>query len=126
MATKKDGDVLDVVVDGGFLRESLNRNSTQIKKDRAEIIHEDLQMVFSRSVEDTAKDLKRAKREITNMYDFSPTNSQSLVLVSDLDGELINQKDTASRLKVRELTILLEVKQEGYKTLFGKELVLNV
>lgn len=115
-----------VAVEAGFLRESLNRNSAQIKKDRAEIIHEDLQMVFSRSVEDTAKDLKRAKREITNMYDFSPTNSQSLVLVSDLDGELINQKDTALRLKVRELSILLEVKQEGYKTLFGKELVLNV
>lgn len=124
MATKNAE--VDEVVDGGFLRESLNRNSTQIKKDRAEIIHEDLQMVFSRSVEDTAKDLKRAKREITNMYDFSPTNSQSLVLVSDLDGELINQKDTALRLKVRELSILLEVKQEGYKTLFGKELVLNV
>ena len=64
-----------VAVEAGFLRESLNRNSAQIKKDRAEIIHEDLQMVFSRSVEDTAKDLKRAKREITNMYDFSPTNS---------------------------------------------------
>lgn len=122
MATKK----ADEVFEGGFLRESLNRNNKEIKKDRAETIHEDLQMVFSRSVEDTAAELKKTKREIVNMYDFSPTTTESLVLASNLNGKLINQQDTELRLKVRELTILLEVKQEAYRELFGKDLILNI
>jgi hypothetical protein len=110
----------------GFLKESLNRNNSQIKKDRAEIIEEDLEMEFNNGVQKAAKELKRTKRELRNMYDFSPTTSQSLVLANDLDAELINRKDTELTLKIRELQIVYEARQERYKELFGKEVEVNL
>ncbi len=113
-------------VKGGFLKESLNRNNTQIKRDRAEVIEEDLEMEFSRGVQNAAKELKRTKRDLRNMYDFSPTTSQSLVLASDLDAELINRKDTELALKIRELEIVYNTRQERYKQMFGKEVEVNL
>lgn len=115
----------EVVENQGFLKESLNRNNTQIKRDRAEVIEEDLEMEFSRGVQNAAKELKRTKSSLRNMYDFSPTTSQSLVLANDLDAELINRKDTELALKIRELQIVYEIRQERYKELFGREVIIN-
>lgn len=108
------------------LRESLNRNNTQIKKDRAEGIFEDLEMEFSRGVQDAAKDLKRAKRERENMYDFSPTTTTSLILANELDAQLIVKRDTELSLKIRELEIIVAERHARYKHLFGTELNLGI
>lgn len=107
----------------GALYQSLNRNNAQIKRDRAEIIGEDLEMEFSRGVQDAAKELKRVKRERDGMYDFSPTTSQSLVLAADLDAQLILKRDTELSVKIRKLELELEIRHERYKFLFGKEVI---
>lgn len=109
----------------GALYQSLNRNNKQIKQDRAEAIGEDLEMEFSRGVQDAAKNLKRARRERENMYDLSPTNTQTLVLADDLDAGLVMKRDDEMSLKIRELEIILASKVERYEHLFGRKIEVN-
>lgn len=121
LKTKTDGDEVK-----GALYQSLNRNNKQIKADRAEVIGEDLEMEFNRSVHDAAKDLKRARRERENMYDLSPTNTTTLVLADELDAPLILKKDTELSLKIRELEIIFEIRKDRYKHLFGTDIEVNI
>lgn len=121
LKTKTDEDEVK-----GALYQSLNRNNRQIKADRAEVIGEDLEMEFNRSVHDAAKDLKRARRERENMYDLSPTNTTTLVLAEELDAPLILKRDTELSLKIRELEIILDIRKERYKYLFGTEIDVNI
>jgi hypothetical protein len=104
----------------GALYQSLSRNSKDILKDRAETISEDLEMTFKRGVEDIAAKLKRLNRERNNMYDFSPSNTQSLVLAKDLDSRDILAKDTRLSIDIRQVEIELEIAQKRFEFLFGK------
>lgn len=104
----------------GALYQSLNRNNKEIKQDRAETIAEDMEMTFKRGVEDIATKLKRLTRERNNMFDFSPTNTQSLVLAKELDSGLILQKDMELSIQIRQMEIELEIAQNRYEFLFGK------
>lgn len=104
----------------GALYQSLNRNNKDILKDRAETISEDLEMTFKRGVEDIAAKLKRLNRERNSMYDFSPSNTQSLILSKDLDSGLILIKDTKLSIEIRQLEIELALALERYEYLFGK------
>ena len=106
----------------GALYQSLKRNSKEIKNDRAETIAEDLEMTFKRGVEDIARRLKRLVRERNNMFDFSPTNTQSLVLAKDLDSNEILFKDTNLSVEIRQVEIELELAKDRYTYLFGKTL----
>ncbi len=123
MAVKAKTEVDEVK---GALYQSLNRNNKQIKEDRAEVIGEDLEMEFNRSVHDAAKDLKRARRERENMYDLSPTNTTTLVLAEELDAPLILKRDTELSLRIRELEIIFDIRKERYKYLFGVDIDINI
>ena len=116
MATKKDEEAVELK---GALYQSLARNSKEILKDRAETISEDLEMTFKRGVEDIAAKLKRLNRERNNMYDFSPSNTQSLVLAKELDSREILLKDTKLSIEIRQVEIELELAQSRYEYLFG-------
>lgn len=104
----------------GALYQSLSRNSKEIMKDRAETISEDLEMTFKRGVEDIAAKLKRLSRERNNMYDFSPSNTQSLVLAKELDSREILIRDSKLSIEIRQVEIELELAQNRYEYLFGK------
>lgn len=104
----------------GALYQSLNRNSREILKDRADTISEDLEMTFKRGVEDIAAKLKRLTRERNNMYDFSPSNTQSLVLAKELDTRDILTKDNKLSIEIRQVEIELELAQTRFEYLFGK------
>lgn len=103
----------------GALYQSLSRNSKEIMKDRAETISEDLEMTFKRGVEDISAKLRRLTRERNNMYDFSPTNTQSLVLAKELDSREILIKDTKLSIEIRQVEIELGIAQERFEYLFG-------
>lgn len=103
----------------GALYQSLSRNSKEILKDRAETISEDLEMTFKRGVEDIAARLKRLNRERNNMYDFSPSNTQSLVLAKELDSREILSRDTKLSIEIRQVEIELGISQERFEYLFG-------
>ncbi len=119
MASVEVLDVAEPVV--GALYQSLARNSKEILKDRAETISEDLEMTFKRGVEDIAAKLKRLNRERANMYDFSPSNTQSLVLAKELDSRDILNRDNKLSIEIRQVEIELEIAQKRYEYLFGKK-----
>lgn len=106
----------------GFVHESLNRNSKQIKSDRAKTLYEDLELEAKRKCEDLSRDLNRMKRDRDSMYDFSPDNSLSLVLAKNVDGREINSKDMEQSLKIRDLEIKFEIAMKRYEYLYGKKL----
>jgi len=121
MSTTTEAEVKEPI---GALYQSLARNNKEILKDRAETIAEDLETVFSRNAQDLHKKLKRLKRDRDNMYDFSPTNTQSLILGKDLQAEDILIKDMKFSIEIRQIEIELEIAINRYEYLFGVKPVL--
>ena len=105
----------------GFVHESLQRNNKQIRSDRAASLAEDLEIGAKRQCEDLGRELRKLKRKREAMYDFSPSNAQSLVLAAEVDGEDIADKDMAISLKIRDLQIKFDIACERYKENYGKE-----
>lgn len=104
----------------GLIYESLGRSNAQIRQERGDAIAEDLEMTYKREVEDLDMKLKRMERDRRNMFDFSPTNSQSLVMAKDLESADIKEKDLALSLNIRNTSILLEIAKDRYSELFGQ------
>jgi CRISPR/Cas system CMR subunit Cmr4 (Cas7 group RAMP superfamily) len=103
----------------GIFLESLKRNNTKIREDRATAIVEDAQIIYKREVEDLAMQLKRLHREQDNMLDLSPTDADSLVLASDFDAKDYVSKDLEISVKIRNLEIKYELAKGRYAYLFG-------
>ena len=104
----------------GALRQSLRRNNKEIRQDRADTIEEELEMAFSRAVKDLEMKLKRLTREREAIYDFSPTNAQSLVMAKELHGDEILIKDSQLSIQIRQVEIELEIAKGRYTHLFGQ------
>lgn len=105
--------------EGGFLQQSLNRSNKQIRQERGDAIAEDLEIVYKRKVEDLEVEVKRSLRKQENAFDFSPTNSQSLVMAKELESVDILSQDLALSLDVRNLKIQLNLARHRYNILFG-------
>ncbi len=103
----------------GAFQVALQRNNSKIRKDRAEAISEDTQLVYKRAVEDMEIKIKKLKRDRENMLDLSPTDATSLVLASDFNAEEYIDKDIEIGVKLRNLEIRLEIAKERYEYLFG-------
>jgi uncharacterized protein YccT (UPF0319 family) len=103
----------------GYINESLSRSNAQIRKDRGDDIAEELEIVFKRAAENTHRKINRLIRERKNMYDFSPQQTTSLVMLKDVDADEIKSKDDALTLEIRNTRIQLELDIERYKDLFG-------
>ena len=103
---------------GAFLA-TLTRNNSKIRADRALAISEDAQTIYKREIEDMQMELKRLGRERVNMLDLSPTDATSLKLASDFNAKEFVSKDIEIGVKMRNLTIKLEIAQSSYTNLFG-------
>ena len=113
---------LESVVLKGALYESLNRGNNQIRKERGDAIAEDLEMSYKRHVEDLRVQIKRARRDQSNMFDFSPNNALSLVIAKDVDAGEIKDKDMQIELDIRNLEIKLELAEKRYEYLMGQSI----
>lgn len=111
-------------ISGSFF-ESLNRNNTKIRGDRAIAITEDAQLLYKRELEDMEMKLKRLIRERESMLDLSPTSADSLILATDFNAEEFVKKDIRLGLDIRNLKISIEIAREQYSYLFedAKELL---
>ena len=109
----------EVVVEKGFLNESLSRSNKTIRAERGEAVHEDLELTYKRAVEDIEMDITRLKRKRLNMFDFSPTNSQSLVMAKEVDAVEIKNEDLKARLEIRNTKVKLGIAKDAYNFLFG-------
>jgi len=103
---------------GAFV-ESLKRNNSKIRADRAASISEDTQLVYKRQIEDLSVLIRKMKREQENMLDLSPTDAQSLVLATDFDSKTYVEKDVELGVKIRNTEIKLEIAKKRYAHLFG-------
>lgn len=106
---------------GGVFNESLRRNNTKIRSDRADAISEDTELVYKRKIEDIELNIKRLKRSQDNMLDLSPTDAQSLTLANDFDSAKFCDTDMKIGLEIRMETIKLEIAQARFNALFGAE-----
>lgn len=104
---------------GAFVQ-SLKRNNSKIRSDRATAIAEDTQLVYRREVEDLELSIKKMKREQENMLDLSPTTADSLVLASDFDSSKYVKKDIELGVKIRNAEITLEIAKKRLGYLFGE------
>jgi hypothetical protein len=111
----------EVIKEEGAFLSSLKRNNKQIREDRAEVIFEEAELAYKRKIEDLKMGVRKLRREQENMLDLSPTNSQSLILVTDFNATNYVDKDIDLGLKIRNLEITLEVAQARYNYLFGGE-----
>lgn len=100
-------------------QESLYRNNAKIRRDRADAIIEDAQLLYRREIEDLDLEMNRLRRELENMLDLSPTNATNLILGSDFDAKEFVGKDLDIGLKIRNLEIKLEIARKRYAYLFG-------
>jgi hypothetical protein len=106
--------------EGAFLV-SLTRNNKEIRKDRAQAIGEDAELMYKRTVEDLEVSISRMKRDQENMLDMSPDNAMSLKIASDFDADEYTRKDLALGVKIRNEEIKLEIAKKRYQYLFGGE-----
>lgn len=105
--------------EGGAFFSALKRNNKQIRDDRAQAIAESAQLVYKRKVEDLEISIRQMKRDLENMLDLSPTNTQSLVLASDFDAVKYTEKDIELGVKIRNAEIMLEIAKKRYDYLFS-------
>lgn len=111
----------DVMEKQGAFVESLKRNNSKIRADRAQAIAEDTELVYKRQIEDLQLSIRKMKREQENMLDLSPTDAKSLVLASDFNSTEYVQKDIDLGVKIRNTEIKLEIARKRFNYLFGGE-----
>jgi len=108
----------EITPKGKFI-ESLTRNNSKIRQDRAIAIYESAEMLYKRTIEDTEIKIKQLNRERESLLDLSPESATSLVLKSDFDEKLFVEKDIALGVSIRNQEIILEVAKSRYSVLFG-------
>lgn len=111
--------VLEDAPNGRF-KDMLYRTNAKIRKDRADAIIEDAEVLYRREIEDLQRKLNKYKRDRENMLDLSPTDAQSLKLASDFDASGFVEKDIELGVNIRNLEIKIEIARQQYFTLFGK------
>lgn len=108
-------------VKGGFLKESLNRGNKAIREQRGDVIWEDLEMVYKREVENKKVDLKRIDRKMGNAFDFSVTNTQSLIMrTEDFDAGQVMIDDLKLGLDRHNTVVKVNIAIGRYNFLFGQ------
>ena len=113
------------LIENGIFQESLQRNNSKIRKDRAAAIKEDAEVIYKRKVEDFSLAIKKLTRERNNLLDLSPTHADSLILATDFDAERFSEADIKIGIDIRNLEIKLEIAISRYQILFGKKIELN-
>lgn len=106
-------------VQQGAFSDSLYRNNAKIRRDRADAIIEDAELIYKREIEDHKVEMKRMERELENMLDLSPTNAMNLTLASDFDSKEFVGKDLDLGVRMRNLGIKIEIAEKRYAFLFG-------
>ena len=103
-----------VEIKGAFL-ESLHRNNTKIKADRASAIGEDTAFLYKRGIEDIQIQLRQLRRQQENALDLSPENALNLKPAADFNSKAYVDDDITIQGEVKQKinatkTIILETK----------------
>jgi len=105
----------------GAFRQSLLRNNTEIRQDRAESLADDAETMYRRQIENLELELRKLQREREDLLDLSPTDADSLVLAADFDAEAYAVRDLALSVRMRNTGIRHELALARYRILFGDD-----
>ena len=105
----------------GAFRQSLLRNNTEIRQDRAESLADDARTLYHRQIEDLELELRSLRRRQEDLLDLSPTDADSLVLAADFDAEAYSRQDLDLSVKIRNTEIKYELARVRFRTLFGTD-----
>jgi hypothetical protein len=103
----------------GAFSESLRRNNSQIRKDRADAISEDTEIIYKRKIEDLVLKIKKMNREQENMLDLSPSDKNTIISVGDFDTEMYVNSDITLGVNIRNEEIRLNIAVKRFEYLFG-------
>lgn len=106
----------------GLIHDSLARSNKKIRSERGEALAEQLETTYRRDIEDIRYNIKDLERTRKSMYDFSPDNAHSLVILRDINAKSILAKDKEATAEIRNLKIELELAEERFLEIFGKEI----
>lgn len=105
--------------DGVFVT-TLLRDNKSIKKDRAQAIIQDTQIIYKRKVEDLEIAISQMRRKQQAMLDLSPDNSLSLMpSLKNYEPATFVAEDVKLGYELRNLEIQYEVAVKRYEFLFG-------
>lgn len=107
----------------GALQASLDRNSKQIRSDRAEQISQDTQLRFRRMIEDAILAIRNKERNRNSMLDLSPDSALSIISAKNYDPNAFVDDWVKLSLEIAKGEENLAVLKQQYKVLFGKEFV---
>jgi hypothetical protein len=107
--------------DGLFIQ-ILTRNNKQIREDRAKDLLADAQMFYKRDIDDIEMSIRKTTSLRDSLLDLSPADTVSLKLASNFDAKDFCTRDLEYGVKLRQLTIELELAKARYKQLFGEDI----
>ena len=117
MAEKKTPKALNK----GALHQSLHRNLDQVKTDRADSIHEEIEIFFRREIEDLRLEIKSLKSDQDAQLDLSPDDANALVNSKNFDARQFIDREFEFLYKIKQKEITLELAESRYEHLFGKK-----
>lgn len=103
----------------GYVADMLRRAPSKVREDRGAFIIEEIKVVLKRTIEDLEITISRKQNELAKLYDFSTDSAFSLVL-KDVDGKTIVDKDLEIALTIRNLRIQCVSAKLRYNHLFGE------
>jgi hypothetical protein len=105
----------------GVLFNSLNRNSGQVKKDRADMIHTAAERYYRRQLEDIRDKIKELEITRDAQLDMSPDDINKIISPAAFDAKGFFETDASATMQIRELEIKLQELEKRYTLLFGIE-----
>lgn len=105
----------------GALIGSLTRNSSQVKRDRAEIIDRSASRYYKRKMEDLQAELEELEAGREAQLDMSPSDINKIVTAAEFQSKDFCEKDFEYTLRIREIKIKLDACKERIEYLFGGE-----
>ena len=103
----------------GALAQSLLRNASKIKEDRALAILRVAERYYKRRIEDLKDKIVDLEAVRENRLDMSPDDINTLKVASNFDAEKFFVEDEKDTLIIRETRIRLEELESRYNYLFG-------
>jgi hypothetical protein len=115
-------ELLDVKVpdNTGVFEGSLNRRTSEIKRDRVAKMTGGTKIIYRRKVEDFETAINALLMERDGLLDLNGTSTTSIISLGDFDAEKFTDADMKIGMQLRELRIRLEDAKERYEYLFGK------
>jgi hypothetical protein len=111
----------DELKKNGHFLENLTRDFKSIKRDRAESVSEDVEIVYKRRIEDICRKHREYQRKIDNlMLEMAPsTTISNAVVPADFDPQEFLKMDEEYCMSARDCAIRLKQILKRYEYLFG-------